>query len=94
MGNGYRVSAVADFQSRQLVANAQVTLDNIQSLSRQLNVTITSALAQDNMGQDGATNLRQSSSNMNRSTTNLAEDTEALKHEFFFSRVFQKTRLL
>ncbi len=81
---------VADFQSRQLVANAQVTLDNIQSLSRQLNVTITSALAQDNMGQDGATNLRQTLSNMNRSTTNLAEDTEALKHEFFFRGFFKK----
>ena len=81
---------VADFQSRQLIANAQVTLDNIQSLSRQLNVTITSALAQDNMGQDGATNLRQTLSNMNRSTTNLAEDTEALKHEFFFRGFFKK----
>jgi phospholipid/cholesterol/gamma-HCH transport system substrate-binding protein len=81
---------VADFQSRQLIANAQVTLDNIQSLSRQLNVTVTAALAQDNMGQDGATNLRQTLSNLNRSTTNLAEDTEALKHEFFFRGFFRK----
>jgi phospholipid/cholesterol/gamma-HCH transport system substrate-binding protein len=81
---------VADFQSRQLIANAQVTLDNIQSLSRQLNVTVSSALAQDNMGQDGATNLRQTLSNLNRSTTNLAEDTEALKHEFFFRGFFKK----
>jgi phospholipid/cholesterol/gamma-HCH transport system substrate-binding protein len=81
---------VADFQSRQLIANAQVTLDNIQSLSRQLNVTVTAALAQDNMGQDGATNLRQTLSNLNRGTTNIAEDAEALKHEFFFRGFFKK----
>jgi phospholipid/cholesterol/gamma-HCH transport system substrate-binding protein len=42
------------------------------------------------MGQDGATNLRQTLSNINRSTTNLAEDTEALKHEFFFRGFFKK----
>jgi phospholipid/cholesterol/gamma-HCH transport system substrate-binding protein len=81
---------VADFQSRNLIANAQVTLDHIQSLSRELDVTVKYALAQDNMGQDGATNLRETLSNLNRSTTNLAEDTEALKHEFFFRGFFKK----
>jgi phospholipid/cholesterol/gamma-HCH transport system substrate-binding protein len=81
---------VADFQSRQLIANAQVTLDQIQALSRQLNVTVTAALGQDNMGQDGATNLRQTLSNLNRGTTNIAEDAEALKHEFFFRGFFKK----
>ena len=81
---------VADFQSRQLVANAQVTLDNIQSLSRELNVTVKKALAQDVLGEDGASNIRQTLSNLNRSTTNLAEDTEALKHNFFFRGFFKK----
>ena len=81
---------VADFQSRKLIANAQVTLNNLQSLSRQLDVTAKDALAQDNMGQDGATNLRQTLTNLNRGTTNFAEDTEALKHEFFFRGFFKK----
>jgi phospholipid/cholesterol/gamma-HCH transport system substrate-binding protein len=45
---------------------------------------------QDNMGQDGATNLRQTLSNLNRGTTNIAEDAEALKHEFFFRGFFKK----
>jgi phospholipid/cholesterol/gamma-HCH transport system substrate-binding protein len=81
---------VADFQSRKLIANAQVTLDNLQSLSQQLDVTVKYALAQDNMGQDGATNIRETLTNLNRSTTNLAEDTEALKHEFFFRGFFKK----
>ena len=42
------------------------------------------------MGEDGATNLRETPSILNRSTTNLAEDTEALKHEFFFRSFSQK----
>jgi phospholipid/cholesterol/gamma-HCH transport system substrate-binding protein len=81
---------VADFQSRNLVANAQVSLDNVQSISQQLDTTVRGALAQDNMGEDGATNLRETLSNLNRSTTNIAEDTEALKHNFFFRGFFKK----
>ncbi len=81
---------IADFQSRDLTTKAQVTLDNVQAVSQQLNTTVREALAQDNMGQDGASNLRETLSNLNRSTTNLAEDTEALKHNFFFRSFFKK----
>jgi len=81
---------IADFQSRHLIENAQVTLNNVQSLSNQLNVAATSALAQDGMGENGAANIRQTLSNLNRGTTNIAEDAEALKHEFFFRGFFKK----
>jgi phospholipid/cholesterol/gamma-HCH transport system substrate-binding protein len=81
---------VDDFRSRDLIANAQVTLNNAQALTGQLNVSVTAALAKDDMGQDGATNIRQTLSSLNRATTNLAEDTEALKHEFFFRGFFKK----
>jgi phospholipid/cholesterol/gamma-HCH transport system substrate-binding protein len=81
---------IADFQSRQLVARTQAVLDNVQSLSQELDSTVKQALAQDSIGQDGATNLRQTLSNLNRSTTNLAEDTEALKHNFFFRGFFKR----
>jgi phospholipid/cholesterol/gamma-HCH transport system substrate-binding protein len=81
---------IADFQSRHLIENAQVTLNNVQSLSNQLNVATTSALAQDDMGEDGASNIRRTLSNLNRGTTNIAEDAEALKHEFFFRGFFKK----
>jgi phospholipid/cholesterol/gamma-HCH transport system substrate-binding protein len=81
---------IADFQSRELAAKAQATLENVQAVSQQLNVTLKDALAQDNMGEDGAANLRRTLSNLNRSTTNLAEDTEALKHNFFFRGFFKK----
>jgi phospholipid/cholesterol/gamma-HCH transport system substrate-binding protein len=81
---------IADFQSRQLIARMQAALDNVQSLSKELDTTVKQALAQDNIGQDGATNLRETLSNLNRSTTNLAEDTEALKHNFFFRGFFKR----
>jgi phospholipid/cholesterol/gamma-HCH transport system substrate-binding protein len=81
---------IADFQSRQLVAKMQAALDNVQSLSKELDTTLKQALAQDNIGQDGATNLRQTLSSLNRSTTNLAEDTEALKHNFLFRGFFKR----
>jgi phospholipid/cholesterol/gamma-HCH transport system substrate-binding protein len=81
---------VADLQSRKLAAKAQMSLDNVQAMSQQLNEAINGALAPDDMGQDGATNIREALSNLNRGTTNLADDTEALKHGFFFRGFFKK----
>lgn len=79
-----------DVQSRDLATKAQAVLENVQAMSAQLNQTIKSALEPDNFGEDGATNIRQTLSNLNRGTANLAEDTEALKHEFFFRGFFKK----
>jgi phospholipid/cholesterol/gamma-HCH transport system substrate-binding protein len=81
---------LADVQSRELASKAQAILENVQAMSEQLNQTIKGALAPDNMGEDGATNLRETLSNLNRGTANLADDTEALKHEFFFRGFFKK----
>src|SRR5580658_6929903 len=71
---------LADVQSRDLASKAQSILENVQAMSEQLNQTVKSALAPDNMGDDGATNIRETLSNLNRGTASLAEDTEALKH--------------
>jgi phospholipid/cholesterol/gamma-HCH transport system substrate-binding protein len=79
-----------DVQSRDLASKAQAILANVQAMSEQLNQTIKGALGPDNMGEDGAANIRESLSNLNRGTANLAEDTEALKHEFFFRGFFKK----
>jgi phospholipid/cholesterol/gamma-HCH transport system substrate-binding protein len=81
---------VADLQSRNLPAKTQATLDNAQAMSQHLNEAVQRALAPDEMGEDGASNLRETLSNLNRGTTNIAEDTEALKHEFFFRGFFKK----
>jgi phospholipid/cholesterol/gamma-HCH transport system substrate-binding protein len=81
---------VADMQSRDLASKVQVTLENVQAISQQLNESIKAALAPDDMGEDGATNIRETLSNLNRGTANLADDTESLKHEFFFRGFFKK----
>ena len=81
---------MADFQSRDLIAKTQATIDNVRAISQQLNATVKTALSEDSMGEDAGSNLRQTLTSLNRSTTNLAEDTEALKHEFFFRSFFKK----
>jgi phospholipid/cholesterol/gamma-HCH transport system substrate-binding protein len=81
---------VTDLQSRNLASKAQLTLDNVQAMSEQLNGAIKGVLAPDNRGEDGASNLRETLSNLNRGTANIAEDTEALKHEFLFRSFFKK----
>ena len=88
---------VADVQQRQLIAKLDDTLNSTKSATQQLdqasqqvNKTLTSAFAQDQYGQDAGANLQQSLSNINAATGNLADDTEALKHEFLFKGFFKK----
>ncbi len=88
---------VADLKQRNLAQKAEDTLNNakdatgqLDQTSHQINTTIGEALGPDLVGADAATNLRESLSNVNRSTANLADDTEAIKHEFFFRGFFKK----
>jgi phospholipid/cholesterol/gamma-HCH transport system substrate-binding protein len=81
---------LSDFQSRDLLAKAEGTLENTQQLSQQLNLTFKQVVAEDNVGENGAANLRSTLSNLRRSTANLAEDTEALKHNFFLRGFFKR----
>ena len=87
---------LADVQSRQLVPKIDDTLtsakaasQNIDQTTEQLNTTLKSAFAQDQYGEDAGTNLQQSLTNINQATGNLTDDTEALKHEFFFKGFFK-----
>jgi phospholipid/cholesterol/gamma-HCH transport system substrate-binding protein len=87
---------VSDLQSRQLgqkaddaMASAKSAAQNIDATSRQLHQTLTAALGPDQQGVDAATNIGQSLSNLNQATGNMAEDTEALKHNFFFRGFFK-----
>jgi phospholipid/cholesterol/gamma-HCH transport system substrate-binding protein len=88
---------VTDFQSRDLFAKAEDTLKNtkeasgqLAQASRQVNLTLTDALGPDRSGENAADNIRETLSNVNLATANMAEDTEALKHEFFFRGFFKK----
>ncbi len=89
-------SLLADVQTRQLIPKMDETLtsakaatQNLNQTSEQINTTLKSAFAQDQYGEDAGTNLQQSLTNLNQASGNLTDDTEALKHEFFFKGFFK-----
>jgi phospholipid/cholesterol/gamma-HCH transport system substrate-binding protein len=88
---------MADFQSRNLFGKAEDTLNNARDASRhfaqtsqQVNLTLADALGPDHSGENAGQNIREIFANVNLATANLADDTEALKHEFFFRGFFKK----
>jgi phospholipid/cholesterol/gamma-HCH transport system substrate-binding protein len=88
---------MADLQSRDLFGKAEATLNNTKDASRQLaqtsqqaNLTLADALGPDHLGENAGQNIRETFSNVNLATANMADDTEALKHEFFFRGFFKK----
>jgi phospholipid/cholesterol/gamma-HCH transport system substrate-binding protein len=88
-------SIVADVQQRQLPQKLDDTMTQIHSASTHANATIeqvhqtlTLALGPDSNGVTGGQNISRALSNVNAATSNMAEDTEALKHNFFFKGFF------
>jgi phospholipid/cholesterol/gamma-HCH transport system substrate-binding protein len=87
---------LADVQNRQLVpkiddtlASAKSATQNLDQTSQQINTTLKSAFGEDQYGEDAGSNLQQSLTNLNQASGNLTDDTEALKHEFFFKGFFK-----
>jgi phospholipid/cholesterol/gamma-HCH transport system substrate-binding protein len=87
---------LAEVQTRQLVPKIDDTLNsaksatqNLDQTSQQINTTLKSAFGEDQYGEDAGSNLQQSLTNLNQASGNLTDDTEALKHEFFFKGFFK-----
>lgn len=88
-------SLVADVQQRQFPQKLDDTITQIDSASFQANETIdqvhqslAQALGPDADGVTAAENISQSLTNINIATGNMADDTEALKHNFFLKGFF------
>jgi phospholipid/cholesterol/gamma-HCH transport system substrate-binding protein len=88
---------LTDFKSRNLFQKTEETLDNAKSATQhmdqatqQVSQTLTSAFGEDQFGENAGSNLRQTLANVNQATGNMADDTEALKQEFFFRGYFKK----
>lgn len=89
-------SMLADIQQRQFPQKIDDTMTQIHSVSTQANAAIgevhqslTQSLGPDANGVTAAQNISQSLSNANVTTSNMAEDTEAIKHNFFFKSFFK-----
>src|ERR1700733_13335749 len=88
---------VSDLRSRDLgqkaddaIVSARSAAQHIDATSQQLHQSLTEALGPDDQGEDAARNIQQSLSNLNQATGNMAEDTEALKQNFFFRGFFKR----
>lgn len=71
------------------LSNTKSATQNLNEMSQQIDTTLKSAFAEDQYGEDAGTNLQQSLTNINRGTGNIADDTEALKHNFLFRGFFK-----
>jgi phospholipid/cholesterol/gamma-HCH transport system substrate-binding protein len=90
-------SMVVDIQQRQLPQKLDDTMSKINSASSQADATVgqlrqslAQALGPDANGVTAAQNINETLSNINAATGNMAEDTEALKHNFFFRGFFNR----
>ena len=88
---------VTDIQSRnfgqkadEAISNAQSATQNLKASSEQIRGTVSTTLGPNEQGVDAATSVRQSLANVNQATENMADDTEALKRNFFIRGFFKK----
>jgi phospholipid/cholesterol/gamma-HCH transport system substrate-binding protein len=90
-------SLVEDVQQRELPQKADDTMTQIRSAStradaaiQQVQQSLTQALGPDTNGVTAGQNISEALTNVNAATGNMAEDTEALKHNFFFKGFFNR----
>ena len=100
--NGQRASAdlahasaradalVADLDSRQIPEKAADVMDNLNDATGKIRKLITDVSRPDAQGMSAGANIRASLTNANTATGNLADATEALKHNFLLRGFFRK----
>ncbi len=87
---------MSDIQSRQLPQKIDETLKSVHSAAsnldgstQQIHQLIADVARPDEQGNSPGANIRESLSNANAATANMADDTEALKRGFFFRGFFR-----
>jgi phospholipid/cholesterol/gamma-HCH transport system substrate-binding protein len=87
---------ISDIQARGFPQKIDQTLDsvkdtasNLDITSQQIRQTVADLTAPDEQGVTAGANLRESLSQVNAATGNIADNTEALKHNFFFRPFFR-----
>ena len=87
---------ISDIHSRnfpqkidETMTHVSSTVSNLDASVKQVRQTIEEISEPDERGATAATNIRESLSNANATTANMADDTEALKHNFFFRPFFR-----
>jgi|GEM_PF-370518 len=83
-------SMVADFNSRQIPQKADTLMNNLNNTVQQVNQVVSEINKTDQQGLTGGENIRETLTNANAASLNLAESSEALKHNFFLRGFFKK----
>lgn len=88
---------MTDIQSRQFPQKIDETMavvksaaSNVDASTRQIEQTIAEASLPDGNGETPGMNIRESLSNVNAATANVADGTEALKHNFLLRGFFHR----
>ena len=79
----------ADFQKRDLLGRVQAMLENSRQLTETLNRAVAKLTNSPLADESTATDLRDTIANARAATVNLAENTEALKHNFLVRGFFK-----
>jgi phospholipid/cholesterol/gamma-HCH transport system substrate-binding protein len=87
---GQADALVSDLNSRQIPKKAGEVVDNLNDTVRQARQTITEINKPDQFGMSAGANIRESLMNADTATANLADATEALKHNFLTRGFFKK----
>jgi phospholipid/cholesterol/gamma-HCH transport system substrate-binding protein len=82
---------VSDLSSRNIPQKVDDIADNVNDITHQFRQVISEASEPDRQGMTAGANIRESLMNANAATANLADGTEALKHNFLV-RGFFRTR--
>jgi len=81
---------VSDLNSRQIPKKADEMMSNLNDSVQQVHQVISEIGKPDEQGMSAGVNIRESLMNANAATSNLAEGTEALKHNFLVRGFFKK----
>src|SRR5262249_51159785 len=81
---------VSDLQSRQIPRKAGELIDNLNDSAQHVRQVIAEMTTPDQHGMSAGANIRESLADANTASANLADATEALKHNFLTRGFFKK----
>jgi phospholipid/cholesterol/gamma-HCH transport system substrate-binding protein len=97
LASGRADALISDVQSHQLPKKAGETIDTVERTAsdidesaKQVHQTIVEATGRDEQDVDAGANIRETLSHLNVAAANMADDTEALKHNFFLRGFFKR----
>ena len=81
---------VADLKAQQIPQKASGAIDNLNQSAQQVHQMISEINHPDSQGLTAGANIRESLENVNAASLNMADDTEALKHNFLLRGFFRR----